>query len=89
MNRREPDNISIPMGHIHRMQFDARASMLIGSFLDLLGASLFSVMYVQGALEVEGVQEKAMDAIQHALDFEKSRGQVVFTIDRFSPGCKS
>ena len=35
LDRREPDNMSIPLGHIHRMEFDTRALMLIGSFLDL------------------------------------------------------
>ena len=42
MDRWEPD-ISIPLGQLHHMEFVARASMLIGSFLDLLGASRSSV----------------------------------------------
>ena len=75
MERREPDNISIPLDHIHCMEFDARASMLIGSFLDMLEASLPSIL--SAAMEVEVMPEKARDVIQHALDFEKSRGQAV------------
>ena len=75
LDRREPGNILIPLGHIQHMEFDARALMLIRSFLDLSGVLLSSVLST--ALEVEGVSKKARDAIQHALDFVNSREQAV------------
>ena len=73
--RKEPDNILVPLGNLHRMEFDARTSILIGSFLDVAGACCSLIL--SEVLEDDQLPDKARDTTQHVVDFQKSRGKAV------------
>ena len=65
------------------MEFDTRASMFVGSFLDMSGAPLSLVL--SAVIEVDGISEKTRDAIQHALDFKSQEGRQSSTCLRPPP----